>query len=290
MRSKELTDVTELVLSLLPSELKPGRAMTEQAEELRLRVGYRMTALTGGIEREIGDTLIREDILRKVLERATDASLHAHTEELKHGYINYRGVRIGVCGTAAVSGGEVAAFRSFSSLNIRIPHEHHGICKKELEEIRRRGTDSILLISPPGAGKTTALREIIRSLSDDGTRIGVVDERGELSCGGLSLGRRTDVLINVPKAAGALMLLKTMSPELIAMDEISAAEDIAAVESIALCAVGLLATAHARDVTELMKRPLTGRLMALDVFRYIITIENSSGRRHYTLEDRKCGG
>ncbi len=276
----------EQALELLPRELCVG-VPRYIPEEVRLRLGREPTALYNGSERTLGSVPVREETIRKTVERATDASLHAHIHELRRGYINYRGIRIGICGEAVVQGGEVTGFRTISSLNLRIPRELHGVCDEVLETLRGYGVDSTLIISPPGGGKTTALRELIRCLSNDGHRISVLDERCELSASdsgdGFELGRYSDVLLNVPKDSGTMMLLRSMNPEFIAMDEISSESDIKAVEQISGCGVKLLATAHATGVDGLGTRPLYAKMLSLGIFRYAVTIERSRSSRRYMV-------
>lgn len=280
----------EQALQLLPDELEAKISSSHEPEELRLRMGRKPTALYGGAEKQIGNKDVNESSIRKILERATGASLHSHSDELRHGYINYHGLRIGVCGEAVIQNGAVTGFRTISSLNIRIPREIHGICENVLDRYRKNGADSTLIVSPPGCGKTTALRELIRRISDDGHRISVIDERGELSAAevgvnGFDLGSHSDVLINVPKDEGAIMILRSMNPEYIAMDEITSPADLEAIMKITGCGVKLLATAHGNSMDELKKRPLYAKLLAMDVFRYIVTIKCRNGVRSYAVEE-----
>lgn len=280
----------EQALKLLPDELEAKISSAHEPEELRLRMGRKPTALYGGVEKQIGSIEVNESSIRKILERATGASLHSHSNELRHGYINYYGLRIGVCGDAVIQNGAVTGFRTISSLNIRIPKEVRGICKTVLDRQQKKGDGSTLIVSPPGGGKTTALRELIRCLSDGGHRISVIDERGELSAAdgganGFDLGSHSDVLINVPKDEGAIMLLRSMNPEYIAMDEITSPADLEAIVKITGCGVKLLATAHGNSMDELEKRPLYAKLLAMDVFRYIVTIRCRYGVRSYTVDE-----
>ena len=148
---------------------------------------------------------------------------------------------------------------------------------------------SVLLLSPPGFGKTTLLREWVRLVSDAGHAVAVADERGEiaaLSDGApqFAVGRCTDVLENCAKQQAALMLLKTMSPELIAFDEITAPEDVEAVSLCAHCGTAVLASAHAADVDDLCRRPLYRALLELHVFERAVVITREEGKRRYRME------
>lgn len=277
------------IFALLPPELAVKPQSLAGMEELHLRLGRPPTALKQGTETEIGENPVDKQALRKIIDRITGASLHAHTEELRRGYINYAGMRIGVCGEAVVQNGQLSAYRAIRSLNIRIPKEIYGICDGLYERLSRAAPGGVLIVSPPGGGKTTALRELIRLFSDGGRRVSVVDERGEIFGCGFETGAHTDVLTNVPKAEGALMLLRAMNPEIIAMDEISSPEDATAVETIGGCGVSVFATAHAAGADELCDRPVYKRLVENGLFRHCITIRNRCGVRSYTLGELGCG-
>lgn len=281
----------ETAVYMLPQELK-AEALAfsgEAVEEIRLRAGRRPSALINGAEHEMGRAAVTEDQLLRVLERATGASIHTAAHAMAEGYISYRGLRIGLCGTAVIRDGEMTGYQYFSSLNIRIPRECRGICDSLTGEIYRGGFENTLIIASPGGGKTTALRELVRQVSDRGTRIGVVDERNELSAADgaraqFDLGRCSDVLIGVPKAEGAMMLLRGMNPQVIAMDEITRAQDLEAIGQIYGCGVGLLASAHARDADELARRPLYRELLELGAFQYLVTITGTGRARRYLAE------
>ena len=153
---------------------------------------------------------------------------------------------------------------------------------------------STLLLAPPGAGKTTLLRDMICALSDGGEtrpacRMGVVDERGELAAmyrgvPQLEVGAHTDVLDGCPKALGITMLLRAANPQIIAVDEITAEEDLRAMLAAANCGVKLLATIHAADREELVRKPLFARLLETQVFQRLVTITVEGGRRIYRTE------
>lgn len=276
---------------MLPPEIRQGAERLKEAapEEFRLRRGRKPTALINGKERELSAPEVTERDIERILEKITGASLHAAAPAMSEGYISFMGLRVGICGEAIIHNKELKGFKNFSSLAIRIPKECKGACDSLIDEMYFRGFKNTLLISRPGGGKTTALREIIRKLSDSGYRIGVLDERNELGAseGGrvqFDLGAHTDLISFAPKAAGAMMLLKGMNEEIIAMDEISSAGDISALSQICGCGVGVLASAHANRKDELYMRPLYRRLIDLGVFQYLVTISGSGTKRKYTAE------
>ena len=176
------------------------------------------------------------------------------------------GHRIGVCGTAVLQNGRLTGLRSISSACIRVAKEVRGIAAGlPLEE------ENLLILGPPGSGKTTLLREAVRRLSEEQTgAVAVVDEREELFPpeAGFQRGRRTDVLLGCPKPLGIDMALRTMGPSLIALDEITAEEDCAALLRASGCGVRLAATAHAGSVQDWNSRTVYRQLRDSGLFRW----------------------
>ena len=175
------------------------------------------------------------------------------------------GHRIGLCGEAIISGGKMTGIRTVRSVCIRVARDFPGIGE------RFGGyTGSILIIGPPGSGKTTLLRDLIRQLSIRRT-VAVVDERRELFPEGMYLnGSAADVLSGCPKAEGIEILLRTMGPQTIAVDEITAESDCLALQQALRCGVQLVATVHAASVADLRSRPLYKMLLQQDGFEHIL--------------------
>lgn len=283
-------DVTETALRLIPPRYLDicRRSFGREAEEYRLRLGQSMTVICAGREHVLGGEPLREDELLRVLEKATGASIHSAAGEMARGFVSCHGLRIGLCGTAVMQGGSCKGFRRYTSLAIRIPHEARGACDGIYRALRGEPFENTLILSPPGGGKTTALRELIRLLSDGGRRVGVVDERGEIAAlgsdgRGFDLGRGSDVLSFCAKREGAMMLLRGMNEQILAMDEITQPEDLAVIREIVGCGVGILATAHAAGADELRRRPLYAALLEEKLFTRAVVIHQSGGERHYEL-------
>ena len=189
---------------------------------------------------------------------------------------------MGVAGKVIVDRGKVKNIQYISSLNIRIAHEVIGCADELIPYItKNKKVCHTLIISPPRCGKTTLLRDLIRQISDGneyvkGCSVGVVDERSEI--GGCymgivqnNLGMRTDVLDCCPKAEGMIMLIRSMRPEVIAVDEIGGSEDVHAIEYAMHCGCRMLATAHADSMEELQKKPVFDRLIREKRFeRYVL--------------------
>lgn len=285
-------DGLDIALSLLPARLTDSAAarVPRTAEELRIRVGMRLCYAAEGREFAFAEEIATGSLLQTILEKATGASIHTAAPDLAEGYWSYRGLRIGVCGTAVRRDGLFTGFRSLSSLAIRICKERRGILDALLPELLSDGYQNTLLLAPPGGGKTTALRELIRLLSEHGRRVSVVDERNELAAkdgatASFDLGPCTDVLTGVDKARGALQLLRSMGPEILAVDEIASENDVDALRCAAGCGVGILASAHGRSYHELRDRPDFRKMLESGMFSRTICIEGQGDQRRYRLEE-----
>lgn len=282
-------DMFEKAVGLLPAELRePCRKYSGSGvEEIRLRLGQLPTVLRRGTERTFASSVLDKAALESVLERASGASLHAHMAELANGYINFKGLRIGFGATAVIKEGQHLSFKDFSSANIRIPAVFSGDISGLYRVLCRDGLGSILIVSPPGGGKTTLLRELVRRISDEGTRISLADERNEI-CASIQgkfyfdVGVHTDVICGMEKRQAAMMLLRGMNPQMIALDEISRREDMETIFDIVGCGVKIIATAHGDSLAELKKRELYRKLLDEHIFSDCIFIENTVDGRKYS--------
>lgn len=286
----------EKAAALLPPDIRREalalpEPVRDACEELRLRSGRPCAALWTHGEQTFGPAL-RPGELDSVLESATRASAHTALAASAAGYVPVRGgLRLELCGEAVVKDGRCAGIRRISSLCLRIPHSVPGCADGVYPALARGGFTDTLIIFPPGAGKTTLLRELVRRLSDAGERVGLADERGEVagvweSESTFDVGSRTDIMTGAPRADAAMMLLRSMTPQIIAMDEITAAADIDAVLAASGCGVRLLATAHGADAAGIAQRALYGRLLGEGVFRRAVVIERGAdGKRRYRVEE-----
>lgn len=275
--------------NILPPELLPAiqAAKIDHPEELRLRLGKRLTVVSVTETVALDSPEITAQHLDHLLERASGCSAHVSGELLRQGYLHTAsGCRIGFCGTVT---GDGSVLRALTSANIRIPHEIPGCAREAAEHLLREGVENLLILSPPGSGKTTLLRDLIRLLSESGLRISVADERGELAGQsgrkpGFDLGPNTDVMTGGSKAETAMMLLRSMNPQILAFDEITAPQDLEVIRQAAGCGVTLLATAHAESRALMKCRPLYRELLDSRIFRKALWIRLELGERRYEME------
>ena len=199
--------------------------------------------------------------IEEALELASKSSVYSVHDEIKNGFITISGGhRIGITGTAVTENGGLGFLKDISGLNYRLAREVKGAADKVIDKIYYNNVlKNTLIISPPGAGKTTMLRDIARQLSYRGMRVSIVDERREIAAmnegqSAFDLGFSTDILDGAPKPEGMLMMLRSMSPEVIITDEIGKEEDISAIETIINSGVKIITTIHGKNRNQLLHR------------------------------------
>ena len=259
----------------------------EDLQEIRLRTGQPLRVRCAGRESVLPAErqchIVTKEELRETMEYISRYSLYAFENELRQGFLTVEGGhRVGVAGKVIMDRDRVKNIQYISSVNIRVSHEVIGCADSLLPYItKNRQVCHTLIISPPCCGKTTLIRDLIRQISDGnryvkGCSVGVVDERSEL--GGCylgiaqnQLGSRTDVLDCCPKAEGMIMLIRSMAPQVIAVDEIGTSEDIHAIEYAMQCGCKLIASVHGLDMDEAKKKPVLGELIRRRMFeRYVV--------------------
>lgn len=206
--------------------------------------------------------IIYEKELRETMEYISNYSMYAYEDELKQGFITVQGGhRVGIAGKTTIENGKIKTIRHIAFINIRVAHEVKDCSIGILPYIKKEdGIYHTLIISPPRCGKTTILRDLIRLLSQEYT-IGVVDERSEIGASyqGVpqnDVGPRTDLLDCCPKCEGMRILLRSMSPEIIAVDEIGSEADTEELKHIIYSGCRVLATVHGDTLADIIKKPL----------------------------------
>lgn len=296
MQGVPLAEVAGILPAALSGRLQHLKSDEMQcAEEIRMRRGYPMTVLLPGGECPLGGPPITERDLREVLERATQASAHTVLEQTRNGFVTLKGGhRIGLCGTVSVQNGKITTMRYLSSLSVRIARAVEGQASHLIASMLENGElQSTLILGPPGSGKTTLLRELIRTISDGHGvaphRVGVADERGEIAAlwqgePQFRVGKQTDVLDGCRKADGLSILLRGMNPQVLAADEITHPEDVAAMIEASGCGAALLSTAHGGNPRDLKRRPVYRALLGEKIFQRVIILERSNGKRTARVE------
>jgi len=291
------------ILPFLPAPLPAlilglGEETLERVEEIRLRAGKPLVVHAGWATRIFdGKSMpvhhVSREEINGVLLLATEHSLYARDEELRRGYLSLPGGhRAGFAGRTVLSGDTVKLLRDICSINIRVARQVRGAARGLLaqlyHQVEKRARHT-LVVSPPRAGKTTLLRDLARLFADGDPgsgrpafRVGIVDERSEIAgCFAgepqLDVGLHSDVLDGCPKAEGMMMLVRSMSPQVVVTDELGRQEDVRAVEEVINSGAALLASAHGGTVADLFRRPSLAGMLERRLFERIVLLSCHRG-------------
>ncbi len=263
------------------------------AREIRLRLGKPLTIhygdgcfyLAGRAKLSpvpVSALRVTRAHIDEALEIATASSVYSVKDEIKNGFLTIAGGhRIGITGTAVIKEDKISFLKDISALNYRLASEVIGAADKVIPLILSGGrVNNTLIISPPGAGKTTMLRDIARQLSYKSYRVSIVDERREIAAltegrSAFDLGFSTDVLEGADKASGMLMVLRSMCPDVIITDEIGTQADIDAVEKATNSGAAVIASIHGRNIDMVRRRADLERM--LKFFDIVVTLGTSRG-------------
>ncbi|MEF9941505.1 MAG: stage III sporulation protein AA [Lachnospiraceae bacterium] len=297
MEKIKKNQILQVLASSIQRVLEQSNIEFEEVEELRLRSGKPLVLIQHGEEHtnfgiKQKPYIIKGEEIRETMEYISHYSLYAYEHEMKRGYLTIEGGhRIGIAGKIIMEGDKIKNLQYISSINIRVAHEVLGCADSVFPLITyNKQIYHTLIISPPRCGKTTLLRDMVRQISDGnkwvkGCTVGVVDERSEI--GGCymgvsqnELGMRTDVLDCCPKAEGMIMLIRSMAPQVIAVDEIGAFEDVHAIEYAIHCGCKMLASAHGMSMVDIRRKPFFDRMIKEQRFERYIVLDNQGHIGH----------
>lgn len=289
----------EDILQLLPDEITKSLHSQfsppeiQKIEEIRLRIHKPVELVfqqrTKTVQKDGKVYLFSEKEAAQVMGRLSSHSLYSLEEELKRGYITVKGGhRVGICGQAITASGVVQHIHHISSFNIRIARQHVHCAESLINYLVDDGRCvNTLIIGRPQSGKTTLLRELARQFSNGDSsshrrafKVGIVDERSEIAgCfHGIpqnDVGTRTDVLDACPKAEGMMMMIRSMSPEILIVDELGRKEDMEAIFEAINAGVQIIATIHGQDLEQIIKRPWIQPLLKAHVFDRFVELDRS---------------
>lgn len=252
--------------NLIRESINKNEKIIEELQEIRIRCNRPILLKLQTCEIVIEYNISEREILL-ILEKLCNNSIYAYKKQMCEGFITVKGGhRVGITGSCVIENGKIINLKYITSLNFRIAREVLGCSLKVLDKVIDVNTGTVnntLIVSPPGKGKTTILRDLIRNISNGietinlrGRTCGVVDERGEIAAmyHGIpqnDVGIRTDVIENVSKKLGMKMLIRSMAPEVIACDEIGSKEDIEAIKEALICGVKGIFTMHGKNLEEI---------------------------------------
>ena len=272
-------------------------------EEIRIRVDRPVILKYPEGKEDILDHVVTQNEILNILQSLCNNSIYSYQSQICDGYITLQGGhRVGITGNVAMKDGKITNVNYVSSLNFRIAREIIGASDEILKEVITRKSNSAsqnnyrnsnidnndisnleinntLIVSRPGCGKTTVLRDLVRNISNKGFTVSLIDERGEIASmyKGIpqnDIGLRTDVMDNVTKSLGMKIAVRTMAPQVIIADEIGTKEDLEAINYGICSGVKGIFTAHGSDITELRQNEALNKLYEEKLFKRIIFLEN----------------
>lgn len=315
-----VVDIRELVNYCIPSRLKENilkldDKVLQNINEIRIRADKPMIFISqdedffityDGKKTEERDNLLHVSSkeLLEILNLICNNSLYAYMDTLKSGFVTLKGGhRVGITGKVVVEDNKIKNIKEISSVNIRIARQIKGLANNIIKYIVRNEKDiyNTLIIAPPACGKTTLLRDIIRIISDGsrrlnqkGLKVCIIDERSEIASlfKGVpqnDVGIRSDILDGCSKSEGIMLALRSMSPQVIATDEIGTSGDFKALQEVINCGVRIITTAHGFDIKDIERRNITKSILNERIFDRFIILgkDNKVGKLKDILDENR---
>lgn len=282
-------DVNMILEKYLPVSIKSrllrlDSSVLDSINEIRLRLDKPLCIRKNNTDYFVEKYIVTEEDISRTLDLISDYSIYAYNKELAKGYITLQGgCRVGVGGSLITENGIIKGFSFISSMNIRIPRQVKGCSERLISYIAGESFENTLIISPPACGKTTLLRDIVRVLSDRRYNISLIDERSEVAflyngSPQNDVGKRTDIIDGCDKSQGIIMAIRSLAPQIIAVDEIGGNDDIRAIELAVNSGVGLLCTLHGEGLSDIMQRKNIRHIIDNGFFkRYIFLKGGTAG-------------
>ncbi len=284
----------ETIFAFLPKNIAeklepipPERLL--ELEEIRVRINRPLELTIKGVPHFIQYIVKQEDAIQ-LLNKISHFSIYTLEEELRRGYITIEGGhRVGLAGKVILENGSVKAIRDIASFNIRIAREKIGIAEKLVPRLYNGSWFHTMIIGPPQTGKTTLLRDLARIISNDdqygrfkANKVGIIDERSEIAgCVNgipqMTFGPRIDVLDSCPKAEGMMMMIRSMSPDVLVVDEIGRKEDAEAIMEAVNAGIKLMMTTHGNSLLEIKKRPILKPILEMGIFQRFVELNRRNG-------------
>ena len=286
----------ESLINLFPERVRieVNKYIKKNIQEIRIGIG-KPCILIENQEEIILKNIVSKLDMKYIIQKISNYSIYAYEEEIRQGFITIKGGhRVGIAGQCVMENDRVKTIKNIVSLNIRICHEIIGCSDRIMRYINTKDRiNNTIIVSPPGCGKTTLLRDIANKLSCFGKRVSIIDERSEIAASDmgiprLQVGLRTDVLDNCKKSIGMIMAIRSLSPEVIICDEIGSEEDIRALFFAYNSGITIITTVHGYDINDVINRNSFSKLIENKIIKKIIVLSKRCGigtiERVYDLE------